>query len=62
LGVFYQKKVRDEIVCDMKGNIVKKESYKLDRPVAVMKKIEAKQLDATEQLIKGLNFNLKSFH
>ena len=42
---------------DRHGGLVKKERHKMDRPVDVMKKVQAKRPDVTRQVFKGLNFN-----
>jgi len=46
-----------QIWYDKHGRIIKTESFKMDRPVDVMKKIQAKKPDATQQLLQGLDFN-----
>lgn len=42
---------------DKKGKVIQTETYKMDRPVHLMKKVQAKQPDATLEVLKGLDFN-----
>ena len=42
---------------DQNGTLIKTEMFKMDRPVAILKKLREKQPDATEALMKGLDFN-----
>jgi antitoxin component YwqK of YwqJK toxin-antitoxin module len=42
---------------DKNGKIIKTETYKMDRPINVMKKVQAKKPDATIEALKGLDFN-----
>ncbi|RLA66420.1 MAG: hypothetical protein DRQ78_04240 [Epsilonproteobacteria bacterium] len=43
-----------------KGNIIKSETYKMDRPIAIMKKVQAKKPDETIKVLQGLNFDPNS--
>ncbi len=45
---------------DKNGKIIKTETYKMDRPINVMKKVQAKKPDATIEALKGLDFNPNS--
>jgi len=42
---------------DKKGKVVKTLMYKMDRPINLMKKVQAKKPDATVEALKGLDFN-----
>ena len=62
--VFYKSNFKegDERIYDAQGNIIKRERHKFDRPIDVMKKVQAKEPDATLEAFKGLNFNPKKPH
>jgi len=62
--VFYQHNFKEgnEKIYDEKGHIIKKERNKFDRPIDVMKKIQAKKPDVTLETFKGLNFNPRNVH
>lgn len=62
--VFYRHNFKEgnEKFYDEKGHIIKKERNKLDRPIDVMKKVQAKKPDATLETFKGLNFNPRNVH
>ncbi len=47
---------------DENGTVIRTESYKMDRPIKVMKKLEAKKPDAAQQFLKTLNFNPNDHH
>ena len=42
---------------DANGKVTKTEMYKMDRPIHLMKKVQAKQPDVTIEALKGLDFN-----
>lgn len=42
---------------DKNGKVVQTETYKMDRPVNLMKKVQAKQPDPTIKALQGLDFN-----
>ena len=42
---------------DTNGKVTKTEMYKMDRPIHLMKKVQAKQPDVTIEALKGLDFN-----
>ena len=42
---------------DKKGKVIKTLTYKMDRPIDLMKKVQAKKADATLEVLKGLDFN-----
>jgi antitoxin component YwqK of YwqJK toxin-antitoxin module len=42
---------------DKNGKVIQTETYKMDRPINVMKKVEAKKPDATLEVLHGLDFN-----
>jgi len=42
---------------DQNGTLIKTETFKMDRPVALMKKLKEKEPDATKILLKQLDFN-----
>ena len=42
---------------DKNGKVIKTLTYKMDRPIDLMKKVQAKKPDATIDALKGLNFN-----
>ena len=42
---------------DKKGKVIRTETYKMDRPVNLMKKVQAKQPDPTIKALQGLDFN-----
>ena len=42
---------------DKEGKVIKTELYKMDRPINIMKKIQAKKPDATIKALHGLDFN-----
>ena len=37
--------------------MIKTLTYKMDRPIDLMKKVQAKKPDATLEVLKGLDFN-----
>ncbi len=39
------------------GKVIRTELYKMDRPINVMKKAQAKKPDATLEALHGLDFN-----
>ena len=42
---------------DKRGKVIRTETYKMDRPVNLMKKVQAKQPDPTIKALQGLDFN-----
>ncbi len=42
---------------DKEGKVIRTELYKMDRPINVMKKAQAKKPDATIEVLHGLDFN-----
>jgi hypothetical protein len=42
---------------DKNGKVIRTELYKMDRPINVMKKVQAKKPDATIKALHGLDFN-----
>ncbi len=42
---------------DKKGKVIRTELYKMDRPINVMKKVQAKKPDTTIEALHGLDFN-----
>ncbi len=42
---------------DKNRKVIQTETYKMDRPINLMKKVQAKQPDATIEALKGLDFN-----
>jgi len=47
----------EKVWYDEKGTITKSETFKMGRPINVMKKVQAKKPDATIEALKGLDFN-----
>lgn len=45
---------------DKNGKVTETETYKMDRPINVMKQVQAKKPDATIETFKGLDFNPNS--
>lgn len=42
---------------DTKGNIIQTIRYRMDRPIDIMKKVQSKKSDPTNDLLQGLDFN-----
>lgn len=42
---------------DKNGKVIKTLNYRMDRPIDLMKKVQAKKPDATEEALQGLDFN-----
>ncbi len=47
----------EQVWYDNNGTVMKKETFKMDRPVEILKQLRQKQPDATETLLKELDFN-----
>ena len=45
---------------DKNGKVIKTLTYKMDRPIDLMKKVQKKKPDATLEVLKGLDFNPNS--
>jgi antitoxin component YwqK of YwqJK toxin-antitoxin module len=59
--VFYKNNFKEgkEKIYDKNGKLLKAERHKLDRPIDIMKRVQAKKPDATKEAFKGMNFNPK---
>jgi antitoxin component YwqK of YwqJK toxin-antitoxin module len=57
--VLYKKGYKEGIQkwYDKEGRLIRTQEFKMDRPVDVLKKLRSKKPDATNELLKGLDFD-----